>query len=156
VIASFQPLWAFADSYITDLTEPVLGPARSRWLYPIGSLVKSGAVVAPGSDWTVSSMNPLEAIQVAVTRRGPTDSAGPAWIPEEVVDLRTMLTAYTVNGAFAAGDEKTMGTLEVGKAADLIVIDHDLFTVAPTTIHQAKVLLTLLDGKPVYRNRALR
>ena len=156
VIASFQPLWAFADPYITELTEPILGPARSRWLYPIGSLVKSGAVVAPGSDWTVSSMNPLEAIQVAITRRGPTDSAGPPWIPEEVVDLKTMLEAYTKNGAYAAGDEKVTGTLEVGKAADLIVIDRDLFTIPPTKIHEAKVLLTLLDGNSVYRSKVLR
>jgi predicted amidohydrolase YtcJ len=151
VIASFQPLWAYADPYITELTEPVLGPSRSRWLYPIGSMVRSGAVVAPGSDWTVSSMNPLDAIQVAVTRRGLTDSAGPPWIAEEIVDLATMLRAYTVNGAFAAGDERITGTIEVGKAADLIVLERDLTAVPPSAIHQTKVLLTLLDGKPVYR-----
>ncbi|MFN0182107.1 MAG: amidohydrolase [Gemmatimonadales bacterium] len=156
VVASFQPLWAFADPYITDLTEPILGPERSRWLYPIGSLVKSGALVAAGSDWTVSSINPLEAIQVAITRRGPTDSAGPPWIPEEVVDLTTMLKAYTVTGAIASGDEKTSGTLEVGKAADLIVLDRDLYAIKPTEIHSARVLLTLLDGKAVFRSRDLR
>ena len=156
VVASFQPLWAFADTYITDLTIPFLGPERSRWLYPIASLVKSGAVVAAGSDWTVSSMNPLDAIQVAITRRGPTDSAGPPWIPEEVVDLDTMLKAYTVSGAFAGGDEKRTGTLEVGKAADLIVLDRDLHSIPATDIHKAKVLMTLLDGKSVFRAPALR
>jgi predicted amidohydrolase YtcJ len=156
VIASFQPLWAFRDEYISDLTEPVLGPERSRWLYPIGSMVKSGAVVTGGSDWTVSSMNPLEAIQVAVTRRSPFDSAGPAWIPEELVDLDPMLRAYTVNGAYAAGDERTNGTLEVGKAADLIVLDHDLHAIPAARIHTAKVLLTIVGGKEVYRDRVLR
>ncbi|MCC7132191.1 MAG: amidohydrolase [Gemmatimonadales bacterium] len=156
VIASFQPLWAFADKYITELTEPVLGPERSRWLYPIGSLVKSGATVVGGSDWSVSSMNPLEAIQVAITRRGPTDSAGPAWIPDEVVGLTTMLQAYTVNAAYAAGDEATAGTLEVGKVADLIVLDRDLYAIPPAEISRAKVLLTLLDGKSVHRSRALQ
>ena len=156
VVASFQPLWAFADKYITELTIPILGPERSRWLYPIGSMVKSGAVVAAGSDWTVSSMNPLEAIQVALTRRGPTDSAGPAWIPEEVVDLTTMLKAYTVNGAYAAFEEKTNGTLEVGKAADLIVLDRDLYRIPVTEIHSAKVLLTVMDGKTVYQDRVLK
>lgn len=156
VIASFQPLWAFADPYITELTVPVLGPERSRWLYPIGTMVKSGAVVAAGSDWTVSSMNPLEAIQVAMTRRGPTDSAGPPWIPEEAVDLTTMLVAYTRNGAWAAGDERTTGTLEVGKAADLIVLDRDLYDIPTTEIHRARVLLTLLAGKQVYRDRVLK
>jgi predicted amidohydrolase YtcJ len=155
VIASFQPLWAFADEYITKLTEPILGPARSRWLYPITSLVRSGATVAAGSDWTVSSMNPLEAIQVAITRRGPTDSAGAPWIPEEVVDLTTMLTAYTIEGARAAFDERTNGTIETGKAADLIVLDRDLYTIPVQQIHRTKVLLTLLDGREVYRDRAM-
>jgi len=153
--AGFQPLWAFADQYITQLTQPVLGPDRSRWLYPIGSVVKSGAVVAAGSDWNVSSMNPLEAIQVALTRRGPTDSAGPAWIPEEEVDLATMLRTYTVNGAYAAGDEKTNGTLEPGKAADFIVLDRDLYRTPVTEIHQVQVLLTVLDGTAVYRDRRM-
>lgn len=156
VVASFQPLWAFADPYITDLTEPILGPERSRWLYPIGSMVKTGATVAAGSDWTVSSMNPLEAIQVAITRRGPTDSAGPPWIPEEVVDLTTMLKAYTVNGAMASGDGKTSGTLEVGKWADLIVLDRDVYSVPPTEIHRARVLMTLLEGQAVFTSRELR
>lgn len=157
VIASFQPLWAFADPYITDLTEPVLGPERSRWLYPIGSVVKSGAVVAAGSDWTVSSMNPLEAIQVALTRRAPDDTAGgPAWIPEEVVGLGTMLEAYTRNGAWATGDEDANGTLEVGQAADLVVLDGDLFRIPVTRIHEMRVLLTIMDGKEVYRARSLR
>lgn len=156
VIASFQPLWAFADKYITDLTIPFLGPERSRWLYPIGSMVKSGATVVSGSDWNVSSMNPLEGIQVAITRRGPTDSAGPAWIPEEVVDLTTMLKSYTITAAYAAHEEKTNGSLEVGKAADVIVLDRDLYAIPAPEIHQAKVLLTIMDGKVVFRDRALR
>jgi len=156
VIASFQPLWAFADPYITDLTIPVLGPERSRWLYPIASMAKTGAVLASGSDWTVSSLNPLEAIQVAMTRRGPTDSAGPAWIPEEVVDLTTMLKSYTTGPAFAGFDDQTNGTLEAGRAADLIVVDRDLHEIPVTEIHKVRVLLTIMDGKTVYRDRALR
>ena len=87
--------------------------------YPIASLVKSGATVVSGSDWSVSSLNPLEAIQVAITRRGPTDSAGPPWIPEEVVDLTTMLKSYTITAAYAAHEEKTNGSLEVCKAAEI-------------------------------------
>ena len=156
VIASFQPLWAFADKYITDLTIPILGPERSRWLYPIGSMAKTGAVLASGSDWTVSSLNPLEAIQVAITRRGPTDSAGPAWIPEEAVDLTTMLKSYTTGAAYAGFDEKTNGTLEVGRAADLIVLDRDLFQIPVTDIHKVHVLLTVMDGKTVYSAKALK
>jgi hypothetical protein len=156
VIASFQPLWAFADEYITALTVPVLGPERSRWLYPIRSLVSSGAVVAAGSDWPVSSMNPLEAIQVAVTRRGPTDSDGPAWIPEETASLTSMIEAYTTRGAYASGDERLTGTLEVGKAADLVVLDDNVYAIPPTQIHRVKVLMTMVGGKEVFRDRAMR
>ena len=151
VIPSFQPLWAWADNYITDLTVPVLGPQRSRWLYPIGSVAKTGAHLAAGSDWSVSSMNPMEAIQVAVTRRSPTAPSGPAWIPEETVDLGTMLRAYTQGGAYAAGEEASNGTLEEGKAADLIVVDRDLYHIPVTDIHNGRVLLTLLDGRVVWR-----
>lgn len=151
VIANFQPLWAYADPYIRDLTLPVLGPARSRWLYPIGSVVKTGATLAAGSDWPVSSLNPLEAIQVAVTRRGPTDPEGPAWIPEETIDLSSVLAAYTINGAYLNGQEKETGSIEVGKAGDLIVLDRNLFKIRAEKIHETKVLLTLLDGREVFR-----
>jgi predicted amidohydrolase YtcJ len=156
VIPSFQPLWAYADEYITRLTEPVLGPTRSRWLYPIGSLARSGARMAAGSDWSVSSMNPLEAIQVAVTRRAPDTTAGQAWIPEETVDLRTILTAYTMGGAFASREEGSNGSLEPGKAADLIVLDQNLYRIPPTRIHQVKVLMTLLEGREVFRDPSWR
>ncbi|MGQ0702562.1 MAG: amidohydrolase [Gemmatimonadales bacterium] len=151
VIPSFQPLWAQADEYITRMTEPVLGPARSRWLYPVGSVARSGAMLAAGSDWPVTSLNPLEAIQVAVTRRGLGEEAGPAWIPQETVSVGAMVRAYTFGGAYAMGEEAIAGTLEVGKAADLIVLDRDLFGIAPVEIHQARVLLTLLDGRAVWR-----
>lgn len=152
VVADFQPLWAFADTYITELTEPVLGPERSRWLYPIKSVVDTGAVVAAGSDWSVSSMNPLDAIQVAITRRDLTRGPGPPWIPEECVDLDTILAAYTRAGSFVQHQEKLTGTIEVGKRGDVIVLDRNLFEIPPEEIHEAKVLLTLFDGKPVYQD----
>jgi len=152
VVANFQPLWAFADSYITDLTEPQLGPERSRWLYPIKSLKDSGAVLAAGSDWSVSSMNPLDAVQVAVTRRDLTAPPGPSWIPEERVDLDTILAAYTRGGAYLQHEEALTGSLEVGKRGDLIVLEKNLFDVPETEIHRVRVLLTLLDGKEVFRD----
>lgn len=151
IVANFQPLWAYADPYITDMTLPVLGPERSRWLYPLRSLVESGAVIVGGSDWSVSSMNPLDAIQVAVTRRGLDEGPGPAWLPEETVDLPTILAAYTIQGAYVNFQEHETGSLEVGKAADLIVLDRNLFACPPHEIHRAKVLLTLLEGREVYR-----
>jgi len=152
VVASFQSLWAYRDSYIRDLTEPVLGPARSRWLYPIGSLARAGAHLAGASDWSVSSMNPLEAIQVAVTRRDPEAPPGPAWLPEQTVTLAEMLGAYTLGGAWAAHEEATNGTLEPGKDADLIVLDRNLYRIPITEVHAARVLLTLLDGRVVFRD----
>jgi hypothetical protein len=156
VTANFQALWAYADPYITDLTLPILGPGRSRWLYPIGSVAATGAVIAGGSDWSVSSMNPLEAIQVALTRRGPDDSPGDAWIPEEKADLETMLRAYTINGAWLSHDEKSRGSLEPGKAADLIVLGRNLFKIPSSEIGRVKVLLTLLDGREVFRDPSFK
>jgi hypothetical protein len=155
VIANFQPLWAQPDEYI-KIDEALLGPERSRWLYPVGSMVRTGAVVAGGSDWPVTSMNPLEAIQVAVTRRIPTDGPGPAWIPEEVVDLPAMLAAYTINGAYGLFQENETGSIEVGKAADLVVLDRNLFEIPAHEISKARVLLTLLEGKAVYRHAEFR
>lgn len=156
VLADFQPLWAFADPYIRDLTVPKLGPERSRWLYPIGSVARSGAVVVGGSDWSVSSMNPLDAIQVAVTRRDPEEGAGPAFLPEERSGLSEMLAAYTIGGAYASFEEKRTGSIEVGKAADLIVLDRNLFEVPPEQIHEARVLLTLLEGREIWREPSFR
>lgn len=152
VIANFQALWASADEYIVKMTEPVLGPQRSRWLYPLRSVADTGAVIVGGSDWSVTSMNPLDAIQVAVTRRGLKDGPGQAWLPQETVDLSLMLAAYTINGAYVNFQEKETGSIEVGKAADLIVLDRNLFDVPRHEIHQVKVLLTVLEGKEVYRD----
>ncbi len=155
VIANFQPLWANGDAYITELTEPKLGPERSRWLYPIGSVFASGAEFAFGSDWSVSSMNPLEGMEVAVTRRQPSRGPGPAWIPEERIALPDAIAAYTIRGAYLDFSEKDTGSIEVGKLADLVVLDRNLFEIPASQIHEAKVLLTLLDGKEVYRGSGL-
>lgn len=155
VVASFQPLWAYADTYITDLTEPRLGPERSRNLYPIARVAKTGALLAAGSDWSVSSMNPLEAMQVAVTRLALNDSTGKAWLPDERVDLATILRAYTLGGAVASDHDSLTGTLTVGKAADVVVLSDDLFSLPPHRIGKARVLLTLLEGRAVYRDSSL-
>jgi predicted amidohydrolase YtcJ len=154
VIADFQPLWAFDDPYITKLTVPVLGEERSRWLYPIGSVARSGAVLACGSDWDVTTMNVPAAIQIAVTRRDPGAGEGPAWLPEHLADLPTMLACYTINGAYTNFEEADNGSIEAGKAADLVVLDRNLFTIPKHEIAKAKVLLTLLEGREVYRDPA--
>ena len=151
VMANFQPLWAYADEYITDLTLPFLGPERSRWLYPIRSLVDSGATVVFGSDWSVSSMNPLLGIQVGITRQSPYDPPTPVWIPEERVDLQTMIAGYTIEAAKVSFLDKETGSIEVGKAADLVVLEQDLFSTPAQEIGEVKVLLTLLAGEVIYQ-----
>jgi len=154
VIANFQPLWAFADDYIIKLTLPFLEPAQARWIYPIRSLLKSGALLAFGSDWSVSSPNPLEEMEVAVTRMGPAGETKEPFIPEERIDLRDALAAFTIGSAYVNFQDDRTGSLEVGKLADLIVLDRNLFAIPPEQIGEAKVLLTLFGGKPVHGDPA--
>lgn len=152
VVANMQPLWAFADRFITDLTEPRLGPVRSQHLYPFGSLLRAGARLAGGSDWSVSSVNPLHAVQVAVTRKAlEAAAAAPAWLPDERLDLTTALRAYTNGGAYVSFEDADSGALEVGKFADLVVLDRDPYAVAPSELHALQVLWTVKEGREVYR-----
>ncbi len=151
VVADFQPLWAYADPEVADLVESALGPERSRWLVPMASVADSGAIIVAGSDWPSPSMNPLLAMQIAITRRPP-DGSAPAWIPEERVELAQMIEAYTIAGAWLAREESINGSIEVGKAADLIVLERNLFEVDPMVLKDVRVLLTLLEGATVYRD----
>jgi predicted amidohydrolase YtcJ len=154
VVANFQPLWAWADPYITDLTLPALAPEVSRWIYPIGSVERAGGTIAFGSDWSVSSADPLAGIQVAVTRRG-LDASPAAFHPEQALRLDAAIAAYTIGSAFALGLDQETGSIEVGKLADLVVLSDDLFALAPEGIASARVVMTLLEGQPVYSDRSL-
>ena len=151
VYANVQPFWAYRDGYTRDVLEPALGPARSGRLYPIHTLLRSGAVVVAGSDWSVTTMDPLLAIQVAVTRRAPDDTAGPAWIADERAALAPMFQAYTLNGARLAFQERETGSIRVGKAADVVVLDRDVFALAPQAIRTARVRATFLEGRATFR-----
>ncbi|MBX9720884.1 MAG: amidohydrolase [Candidatus Obscuribacterales bacterium] len=152
VTANFQPYWAFRDKYVSEMTEPILGAERSNRLYQIGSLFRSGATVVGGSDWTVTTVNPFDAIQVAVTRCGLNETADKVFIPEERVTLPEILAAYTINGAWLGHWEKESGSIEVGKSADIIILDTNIFAVPPSEIHKTKVLWTLFKGRAVYRD----
>lgn len=149
VIANFQPLWAYADSYVTDLTIPFIGEERANWMYTIRSVVNAGGMIAFGSDWSVSTANPFPQIETAVTR---TDADGDdePFMPQETIDLPTALAAFTINSAYVNGIEKESGSIEVGKLADLIVLDRNLFSIPAKQISETKVLLTLLGGRPVH------
>lgn len=155
VVANIQALWAYPDSYITDLTEPKIGPARSEWLYPFGALKQAGATMAGSSDWSVSSMNPLEAMQTGVLRQDIADPKGRVLTSQHKLDVTDMIAAYTVNGAFTAFDETQSGTLTVGKRADVVVLDRDITKSPPTDIATTKVLLTIAEGSAVHEGEGL-
>jgi len=149
-IANFQPLWAYADDYITELTLPFISKQTATWMYPIASMEKSGAVVAFGSDWSVSSANPFEEMETAITRMGALGETKTVWMPEERITLPEALAAFTINAAYTNRDEKDTGSLEVGKRANLAVLDRNLFEIPASEISDTKVLLTLFEGKPVH------
>ncbi|MAJ87879.1 MAG: amidohydrolase, partial [Cellvibrionales bacterium TMED148] len=164
-VANFQPYWAWPDKFITELTIPKLGRERSRWLYPIKSVLDSGAVIVFGSDWFVTSGNPLLGIETALTRRNPLgeghreglDESNSElneivrrFIDQERIGLAEAIAAYTINGAYVNFMEEVSGSIEIGKLADMIVLDRNLFDIPPHEISEVQVLLTLLDGEPVY------
>jgi predicted amidohydrolase YtcJ len=150
VTANFQPLWAYADEYITELTLPFISRQTASYLYPIGTMAKSGAVLAFGSDWSVSSCNPFEEMETAITRMGALGETKTPWMPDERITLPQALAAFTMGSAYVNRDEKDTGSLEVGKLANLAVLDRNLFDIPPTEISDTKVLLTLFEGKPVH------
>ena len=148
VIADFQLEWAKREPATEGPLEPFLGPDRYKYLYPAGSLHKAGAMIIGGSDWDVSSYNPFRAFQTGVTRSG-----GKGQRPlniDERIPLETAIDAYTINAAYAMKQDKTTGSLEAGKRADLVVLDRDILTIDPETIDQTKVLATYLDGRVVH------
>jgi hypothetical protein len=150
VVANAQPYWACLEPQMIDLTLPFLGPERSGWQYPFASLVRSGARLAFGSDWSVSTANPLKEIQVAVTRRPDDDPTQPVLLPDERLDLETAMTAFTLGSAFVNGIDDETGTVEVGKLADLAVLDRDVFAVDPMELGSVRVRMTLVEGEPVF------
>lgn len=152
VIANMQLDWAKRDTSNEGPLEPYLGPERYRWLYPAGSLKRAGATIAGGSDWDVSSYDPFHAMEHGITRveRG---SGKPPLGPDEGLTIGDVIDAYTINAAFAARQEKTTGSLEVGKRADLVVLDRDITAIDPATIDDTEVLATWIDGKLVYEKK---
>jgi predicted amidohydrolase YtcJ len=148
VVANVQALWAYEDAQMRDLTIPFLGPERTRLQYPFASLRRAGARLAFGSDWPVSSPDPLAQIHVAVTRTPP-DEPGEPFLPEQRLDLPAALEAFTIGSAYVNRLEETTGSIEPGKLADLAVVDRDLF--APDArASDARVVLTLVEGRAVH------
>lgn len=163
VTANAQPLWASNEPAMVELNVPFLGNERSTWQYPFAGLVESGARLAFGSDWPVSSPNPLWGMHVAVNRTvfesypyGTTERAlTDPLLPHQRLDIETALTAYTRGSAFVNHLDQDTGSIEEGKAADLVVLDQNLFEVDSSDIAEIEVLLTLIDGRPVFESSDL-
>lgn len=150
VVANFQPLWAYADSYILELNLPFIGEERTSWMYPMKSVQDAGGMIAFGSDWSVSSANPFMGMATAITRLSQFGEPAPEFTPWERIDLASAIAAYTINAAFVNKQEDDTGSIETGKLADLIVLDRNLFDIEPSAISDTSVLLTLSAGEPVY------
>jgi predicted amidohydrolase YtcJ len=155
-VANAQPLWAAHEGQMDDLTIPFLGEPRWRWQYPFGSLVRSGAGLAMGSDWSVSSPDPLEEIHVAVNRVAPPsylygNGNSEVFLPDERLDLATAIAAFTMGSAYVNHLDDVTGSIEVGKFADLAIVDRDLFAHPVDEIADAQVDATFVEGVPVYR-----
>ncbi|KAB2885004.1 MAG: amidohydrolase [Albidovulum sp.] len=151
VVANIQPLWARAEPSVTDVAVPMVGPERARWIYAFRSLRDAGALLALSSDWTVSTLNPFEIIETAITRQPPRKEGDhPVFIPEERLTLAECVEGYTVNAATAGWRQTATGSLSPGKWADLILLDRDIYACSPYDIGDTRVLLTLLAGREVW------
>ena len=148
VVANMQPLWAGYEPQMTEFTIPRLGQERAALLYPFGDLVARGTCLAGGSDWPVTSADPLQGIHVAVNRTLPGSDLEP-FLPHQGLDLATALTAYTAGSAYVNHLDQT-GTIKAGQLADLVVLDRDPFRAPKTEICDARVLATYVAGRQVY------
>ena len=148
VAANMQPLWAVYDDQMTELTLPFLGPERSAQQYPFASLAAGGAVLAGGSDWPVSSPDPLLGIHAAVNRALPGESAHP-FLPDQALDVTTAVRAYTAGSAYLCHLDDA-GQIDVGNLADLVVLDRDILAGPPQEIADAHVMATYVGGVQVH------
>ncbi|MEY9895274.1 putative amidohydrolase YtcJ [Catenulispora sp. MAP5-51] len=153
--ANIQPLWAAHEPQMDELTIPFLGEQRSAWQYPFGSLSRAGATIAAGSDWSVSSPNPMLGIHVAVNRVEPglsaeQSAAAKVFYPSERLELGQAIAAYTAGTAYVNHLDAVAGSIEVGKYADLVVLDRDPFDGPAHEIGDAAVLHTFVEGALVH------
>jgi len=147
VIASMQPYHEADDGRWCDKR---IGAERSKGTYAFRSLLDTGAVLAFGSDWTVAPLNPLEGIKAAVTRQTLDGKNPNGWHPEQKISIDEAVRAYTVGSAYAEFAEKVKGTITVGKLADIVILDRDIYAGDPAEIDKARVVLTIVDGRVVF------
>jgi predicted amidohydrolase YtcJ len=152
VVANAQPYWAQMEPQMEELTLPFLGRDRAEMQYPFGDLLRSGATLAMGSDWSVTTANPLEEIEVAVTRVDPEKRDTAPFLPEQALPLQVALAAFTAGSAYVNHDQDG-GSLAIGKRADLAVIDRNLFAPSSGPVADARVDLTVASGRVVYERQ---
>jgi len=158
VIAVTQPYWFMKDDYYYNIQVPYLGQERADAEYPMESFFKAGVKVTSSSDYSVTiPCDPLVAIQTGMTRSRPetVDPKEVLW-PGENATLDQMIASFTINGAYANFLEKSTGSLEVGKLADLIVLDKNLFNIPVTDIGKARVVMTFFEGKEAFKEKSLK
>ncbi len=148
VVANAQAMWACHEPQMDELTVPFIGPERTPHQYPFASLARAGAPLAMGSDWSVSSPNPLLQIEVAATRVDPGHRGDEPFLPEERLDPETALEAFTRGSAFVNRLDAETGTLEPGRLADLVVLDRDPFVEGP--VGEGTVAITMVGGRVVH------
>ena len=150
VIANVTPLWARLEAYVAEMTLPFVSERAGSGMYPFGSIVRAGGSLAFGSDWSVSTPDPRQQLATAVARRDPLGSAEEPLLPEERLDLGTAIAAHTIGAAHACSLDAVTGSLEPGKLADLVVLDRDLFGLAPADYLGVRVLGTFGEGEVVH------
>ena len=154
VVANCQAYWAQSEPQMDDLTIPFLGSGRARLQFPFGDLARHGTRLAMGSDWAVSTADPLKQIEVAVTRTDPSRRGTPAFLPEQALDVETALRAFTAGSAYVNHDGEG-GNLLVGARADLAVLDHDILADPEALPADANVRMTVAAGRVVHRDESL-
>jgi predicted amidohydrolase YtcJ len=147
IIPSMQPYHAIDDGRWAD---KVIGAERSRTTYAFKSLLDAGASLAFGSDWYVAPPTPLEGIYGAVTRRTLDNRNPGGWVPEQKITVEDALRAYTTGSAYAEFAEGSKGALAPGRLADIVLIDRDITRIAPESIRDARVMLTVVGGRVVF------
>lgn len=148
VAPSMQPYHAIDDGRWLVIR---IGPERIRTTYAFRTLLESDAPLAFGSDWTVAPLDPMLGLYAAVTRRTLDGRNSGGWVPEQRITVGEALRAYTYGNAWATFNEQKWGTLAAGRFADVVVLDHDPFAVAPESLGTVKARYTIVGGKVVYR-----
>jgi predicted amidohydrolase YtcJ len=154
VIASMQPLHSYPDTNMMEVWARNAGPDRASRAWAWKSIANAGGRLAFGSDWPVVTLNPWDGIQTAVTRQTTEGKPEAGFVPEQRLTVEETIRGYTLGAAFAGHREKTEGSIERGKLADLIIVSQNIFDIDPRHIGETKVLTTIVGGRVVYQAQA--